>query len=251
MWGARESLKKTRVEKKARWRCTKACTALQQSELEKWFFFLLFFFSFFFFSSSSWLRKKSQVPAELEMDNTGAASLRLCLALQSHPGRGILKRPALLRSPSMVSCKYLILSLFVSLFISQYLSLAFFCGHIWNIICLFLTPSFIFILTFKRNTLPPPLPNQSAFLTSLLEREEGMSPRKGSSLCIQNHNELFVIPAEYKESHKQTSQWNYKYIAQYKGERQCFIWYIPYRFKVPLGHSVMEQKYWRVSWKQD
>lgn len=112
----------------------------------------------------------------------GAAALQFLPALQSHPGRGIMKRPALPRSPATVSCKHLILYLsFI------FVSLPLPCVGLFLSTFSFFLSSNIFCFRFDlHNNLP---------LSSYIVRDE-QSSRKGSSLRNQNYDQLFVIPAE-------------------------------------------------------
>lgn len=130
-----------------------------------------------------------------------AATVRFLPALQSHPCRGIMKRPAVPSSPAIISCKYLIL---LSLpYIS--LSLPPSCGC-----CLFLYPqSFVFILTSTRSTQPS---CQFRLVSYIVypAGEEGMSraaERAAPSLfriaiSFFSFFFFFVILAEYRESHR-------------------------------------------------
>lgn len=122
------------------------CTALHQSQVDKRLFFLLFLFF-----SCSWLREKPQVPAELEMDVPAPVLSDFSPALQSHPGRRIMKRPALPRSPAMVSCKYLVL-ISLRLYFLLYRPPLSVC--VATLLCTLFSHLFVFILTFMRCAQP-------------------------------------------------------------------------------------------------
>lgn len=163
-----------------------------------------------FLFSSSWLREKSRVPAELGDGCAGAAALRFLPALPSHPGRGIVKRPALPRSPAMVSCKYLILSLCLYFC----LSLSPLCGHIlehflFSFFLFFPLPIFCFHFDLHEElTTFPSVQAAFSHRFSNVRRRDERSRRKGSSLSVQNHDQLFAIPAVCKESRKLSSWWD-------------------------------------------
>lgn len=169
------------------------CAALHQSEVDKRLLFSSVFL--FFLSLDFGKRKKIWIPAELKID-VCAAAVQSLPALQSHPCRGIMKRPTVPSSPEMIRCKYLIL---LSLpYIS--LSLPPSCGC-----CLFLYPqSFVFILTFTRFTQPS---FQFRLVSYIVypAGEEGMSgatERAAPSLFRIAISFFFVILAEHRESHR-------------------------------------------------
>lgn len=144
--------------------------------------------------------------------------------------------------PSQITCNGL-------LQISHFISLSLFLSHSFSLVwaycwalSIFLSPSFPHFDLHKEHTNFPSV--QAAFLHPF-SNERGKvewSTRKGSSLSI---------PAEYKDGHKLSSQCRPCKCAYYhKGWGQYLIWCMPYRLKVPSGLSVMEHKYWCVSWKQ-
>lgn len=154
----------------------------------------------FLFFLSSWLRKKSRSPCWVGDGCAGAAALRFLPALQSHPGRGIVKRPAVPRPLAMVSCKYLILLSLSYISISLSPSCGCFLDHFLFFSLLIFC--FHFDLQEGHTTF---LSVQAGFLYcfSNKRRRGEQSSRKGSSLCIQNHDQLFfVIPAEYEKSQR-------------------------------------------------
>lgn len=125
------------------------------------------------FFSSSWLSKKSQGPCWVGDRCAGAAVLRFLPALQSHPGRGIMKSPALPRSPGQPQISHLSLCLYFSLTLSLSPS----CGYILDHFLLFLSPSFHFDLHREYTTI---LIRSGCFLMLLLkERERWAEWQKG------------------------------------------------------------------------
>lgn len=104
-------------------------------------------------------------------------------------------------SLSQITCNgQLQISHFISVFISVLLSLP--CVGILLRTFLSLPPNtHLHFDLHEKHTTFPLVP---AFLHSFSNerRKDEQSTRKGSSLCIHNHNQLFVIPTEYKDGHK-------------------------------------------------
>ena len=149
--------------------------------------------SCFLFFPTSWLREKSRVPAELEMDVPVPPLFDfswLCRVILI-----IITKPAL---PSIshlfyVSCFHP-LSLVWAYYWAPYLffPLPILCFHFWpsqGAHNLSLTPGY--------------------FLTSFLKWEkkgdDEQSCRKGSSVCFRVMIRFVIIPAEYRESHQISS----------------------------------------------
>lgn len=163
-------MKKThsRRKKKGRQRCTKVCTALHQSEVDKWFFFLLLFFFFYLH--------------DLVRNLKSLWSWRWiyrCLCSSTSPGfaESSWQMDHEETSPSQITCNgQLQITHFITFYVFIYSSLPLSLFLLWahfEHFCFFLTPSFVFILTFKRNTLPSPQFRLLSYILSQM-REGGM-----------------------------------------------------------------------------
>lgn len=129
------------------------------------------------------------------MDDAGAAALRFLSALQSHPRRGIMKRPIL----PLITCNGQ-LQIFhfyrpVSLFLPcSPLLASFLCGHIIVHLLFFSLPIFCFqsdLQLQKEYTTLPSIQPHSFILFSNARRRDERGTRKGSPLSIQAHDRLF------------------------------------------------------------
>lgn len=109
-------------------------------------------------------------------------------------------------SPSQITCNgQLEIFHFFYLSVSLYLSLSSLCGHIIvRLLLFFLSLPILCFHSDLQEEYTTLLSIQAAFLHlfSNAWRRNERGTRKGSSLGIQNHDQLFVIPAEYKESYK-------------------------------------------------
>ncbi len=128
-----------------------------------------------FLFSSSWLREKSAGPRWVGDGCASAAALRFLPALQSHPGRGIMKKTAFPTSPAPVSCmpvsSYLSVSVF---FYSCCLFLA------WE--TLFFSPHLLFSFRPSWGAQSRPV-GSGCFLTSSLKQEKkGWAERQKGQL---------------------------------------------------------------------
>lgn len=151
------------------------------------------------FFSSSWLSKKSQGPCWVGDRCAGAAVLRFLPALQSHPGRGIMKSPALPRSPGQPQISHLSLCLYFSLTLS--LSLPRVGIFLTTFSCFSPHP---FISTFTGST-QPFSSGQAAFLCCFSKRERWAEWQKGQP---HQYSESWSAFFEYEESHQVCSQWD-------------------------------------------
>lgn len=162
-----------------------------------------------FFSWSSWLREKSQIPAELEMDAQVPRLFDFSAALQSHPGRRIVKEAG--PSHSQITCNgqlqiFHFNSLPLSLWISLSLSLP--CVVKYSSVFLFfffLSSSFVFTLTFTRSEQASAQFRLLPFLNK--RRRDERSGRKGSCYSVQNYDQVVFFFWSSLQSTSKVTQW--------------------------------------------
>lgn len=157
----------------------------------------------FLFFLSSWLRKKSRSPCWVGDGCAGAAALRFLPALQSHPGRGIVQRPAVPRSLAMVSCKYLIL---LSL---SYISISLVWVFSWPL-SLFFSPHLLFSFWPSRGADNLPVSSGWFLILFLQQEKEGWAEQQKGQLplCSESWSAFFCHSGRVREITKESSHWD-------------------------------------------